>query len=112
MELIGESFEQKCGDTLLVLSKEKINNKYAYRCQFQKYPYEGIYYKEAILKGGCNNPQIELSQMIGKEFFQNCGDILIVLAKSKEKNLQNNSYLWECEFKNYPYKLLCERDIF
>ena len=45
-----------------------------------------------------------MEDFIGKEFPQNCGDILKVIKKSDKKYYSN--YFYECEFIKYPYKCL------
>ena len=101
---IGQIFPQNCGDSILVL--EKTENKqytnYLYRCIFQKYPYECLSIKGNIIKGVVNNPLIEENEFIGKEFLQNCGDILKIFRKTNKK--YKETYLYECEFIKYPYK--------
>lgn len=104
-EIIGNIYHQNCGDDLKVIKKteEKKDGKYLYFCKFLKYPYDIFVLKGQILRGVVNNPQIEQKEFIEKLWPQNCGDILRVIKKSEDK--MNNSYLWECEFIKYPYKL-------
>ena len=52
-----------------------------------------------------------MEEIIGKEFKQNCGDILVVNSKSDNKGYQNKS-LYNCTFKKYPITLeFLKRDI-
>lgn len=106
--LIGQEFIQHCGDILIVknsIRKEK--NRLYYICEFKNHPYKVVCEKRAFLKGEVYNPQIELDEFVGKEFKQNCGDILKVLRKSEQK--QGNIALFECEFLKYPYKILARK---
>jgi DNA-directed RNA polymerase subunit H (RpoH/RPB5) len=99
---IGKEFPQNCGDSLFVLEKTKIrkNGSFLYECEFQKYPYKLLAFKDKIIKGSVNNPQIEQVEFIDKIWPQNCGDDLKIIRKSDKKNY------WECEFIKYPYKIL------
>lgn len=101
-EFIGKEFKQNCGDTLLVLEKTTIqkNQRYLFRCQFQKYPYEILVEKQRIIRGSVLNPKIEEQNFIGKEIRQNCGDILRVIEKSDKSDGKN--VLYKCKFLNYP----------
>ena len=105
-DFINKIYLQNCGDSLLVLEKSNIKDKsntYYYRCQFQKYPFEGFYTKQNILKGTVLNPQIEQVEFIEKIWPQNCGDSLRILRKTEEKIYSN--VLFECEFIKYPFKI-------
>ena len=99
---IGKEFPQNCGDSLFVLEKTKIrkNGSFLYECESQKYPYKLLAFKDKIIKGSVNNPQIEQVEFIDKIWPQNCGDDLKIIRKSDKKNY------WECEFIKYPYKIL------
>ena len=108
-DFIGKEFPQKCGDSLLVLEKsnKKQNTNYLYKCKFIKYSYQCFVRKSMVINGSVVNPLIEENEFIGKEFLQNCGDILKVIKKSNEKI--NSISLFECEFQKYPYKCLCSK---
>ena len=109
-DFIGKCWKQNCGDDLFVIEKtnEKKDRKYLYKCQFQKYFLEGYFHKDKILRGVVNNPQIEQVEFIDKIWLQNCGDSLKIIKKSDKK--QGRSYLWECEFIKYPYKVISSKD--
>lgn len=49
------------------------------------------------------------NKIINSIFPQNCGDSLKVIKKSN-KQYFDKSYLWECEFVKYPYKVLARID--
>lgn len=51
---------------------------------------------------------MENLNFIGTEWIQHCGDILVVIKKSSI--YKNKEYLWECEFKKYPYKIFCYKN--
>ena len=59
--IIGKTYPQNCGDSLIVLEKVKLekSTRYLYRCQFQKYPCEVIVQKGHILNGKVCNNKIE-----------------------------------------------------
>ena len=78
-EFVGKIFPQNCGDNLKILSK--FEGKEYYECEFQKYPYKIIAYKNYFLKGSVINPLIEKNEFIGKIFPQKCGFDLEVLNK-------------------------------
>lgn len=103
---IGQEFLQNCGDTLIVLEETKIRKSghICYKCRFKKYIYEVIETGNHIKLGKVNNPQIEQVEFIDKIWPQKCGYNLKIIKKSNLKN--NNTYLWECEFVEYPYKKL------
>ena len=107
---IGKEFPQNCGDSLFVLEKTKIrkNGSFLYECEFQKYPYKLLAFKDKIIKGSVNNPQIEQVEFIDKIWPQNCGDDLKIIRKSNK--LSNRKYLWECEFIKYPHKCLASKE--
>ena len=105
-EFIGQIIKQNCGDFLKVLEKVSIY-KNKYKCIFLNHPYEIIAAKDNILRNKVNNPQIEIDEICFKFWPQNCGDILRVIKKSEEK--KNGNYLWECEFINYPCKILARK---
>jgi hypothetical protein len=108
-EFCGKLYPQNCGDILYVIKKteEKDNwGKFKFLCEFQKYPYKLLCIKGSILKGTVLNPRIEQEEFIGKEFKQNCGDILKVLRKTEEKQGYQKHFLYEVEFIKYPCKLL------
>ena len=46
-----------------------------------------------------------MEELKGKIWKQNCGDSLIVLKKTEERN-NDNKVLYLCEFQKYPYKIL------
>jgi len=105
-EFINKIWPQHCGDSLKIIEKsKKADNKgeYLWECEFIKYPYKILTYKNKILKGCVNNPLIEENEFIGQEFLQHCGDILKVIKKTDKK--QNNISLYECEFIKYPCKI-------
>ena len=103
---VGQIIKQNCGDSLKVL--EKISTyKNKYRCIFLNHPYEIIAAKDNIIRNKVNNPQIEIDEFCSKIWLQNCGDSLRVIKKSEEK--KNETYLWECEFINYPCKILARK---
>ena len=97
--IIGNFYEQNCGDVLLVLEKIKLkeNARWLYRCQFQKYPNEIVTQKGHILNGKVYNNKIDDYNFIEKIFPQNCGDSLKVIRKIK-------AGYYEVEFINVPYK--------
>jgi hypothetical protein len=105
-DFIGKLYPQNCGDNLRVI--EKTENKdykgnYLYKCKFQKYPFEGLFFKQNILNGRVNNPQIEQVEFIEKIWPQNCGDSLKILRKTEEKS-KDGKFLFECIFIKYPHK--------
>ena len=99
VEFIDKIWPQNCGDDLKIVKKtdkKQGSNNYLYECEFIKYPCKVISYKQCILNGSVNNPQIEQVEFIDKIWPQKCGDFLKVLKKSDKK--QGNNFLWECEF--------------
>ena len=101
-DFIGNFYPQT-EDILQVieLSDKKIHTTPLYKCKFINHPFIIYETKNHILRGHIGNPQIELDELIGKEFPQNCGDSLIVLEKTTKKD-NNGSFLWKCEFQKYP----------
>ena len=53
------------------------------------------------------NPLIEKNEFIGKEFPQNCGDILKVIRKTDKKD--KSGFFYECEFQKYKYLILSQK---
>ena len=108
MDIVNKIFPQR-GDSLKVLSKlnKKYNEKYLYECEFIKYPCKIELIKSRILEGNVVNPLIEENEFVGKIYPQNCGDSLRVLRKTEEYSSGN--FLFECEFLNYPCKILARK---
>lgn len=106
-EFIGKEYLQNCGDTLIVLEKtnEKKGTNCLYKCEFKNTPSIAYAEKAHILKGSVLNTKIEEENFINKLWKQNCGDILKI--KDKTFNKEQNCYLWNVEFINYPYKTSC-----
>ena len=92
-EFIKKVWPQNCGDSLKIIEKQQ--NSKNWICQFINYPYEVLASKEHIISGQVFNYEIDNSNFIGKEFLQNCGDILIVKEKIQDK--------FKVEFIKYPY---------
>ena len=99
---INKIYPQYCGDNLEVLEKSNryINTIPLYKCKFQKYPCIIYETKSHILRGNIKNPEIEKINFIGKEFPQNCGDILKVIEKT-DKQDNGYNFLWKCQFIKY-----------
>ena len=51
---------------------------------------------------------MEDKEFIGKIFKQNCGDSLLILEKTTNKN-KNGNYLFRAYFQKYPYEILVEK---
>ena len=111
VEFIDKIWPQKCGDSLKIIKKsdKKQGNLYLWECEFIKYPCKIFVRKEHILCGSVLNPKIEENDFIGHIFSQKCGDSLIVLKKTNEKDLQNHHYLYEYKFQKYFYKGLSKK---
>lgn len=105
VEFVQKIWQQNCGDKLKIFNEKK-NGKW--KCQFVKYPYVIYSDKTTIINGQVNNPQIEIEEFLFKKWKQNCGDILRVLKKT-DKYIYN-AVLFECEFINYPYKVLATKN--
>ena len=106
-EFIGKKYFQKASDDFLIVKKKtnkKQGNITLFECEFQKYPCIVYSAKKEILNGSVLNPRIEEEEFVNKIWFQNCGDSIKVLKKTNQK--RGSSYLWECEFQKYPYKIL------
>jgi hypothetical protein len=114
-EFLGEEFLQNCGDILKVLEKTSQKTKSGirlFRCQFQKYPHEVFAPKANILSGSVLNPFIEENEFLNKEYKQNCGDIIIPLEKSNQKQCEgdkSSGYLYKCKFLEYPCEILASK---
>lgn len=96
-EFISKIWSQNCGDNIKVKGKSSIkkNGKYLYECEFQKYPYQGFFFKQKIIDGSVLNPEIENSVFIGKIFKQlNCS--LKVIEKTNTKNPHGSDFLYKC----------------
>lgn len=108
---LNKIWKQNCGDSLKIIKKldEKIGNAVLYECEFINYPCRLKRIKGNIINGEVLNPLIEEKEFIGKVFEQNCGDILKVIEKTKEQT-SNKSYLFRCQFLNYPSEVLCRKD--
>jgi hypothetical protein len=105
LNFIGTKWQQHCGDILTILRKSPKAGMWF--CQFEKYPFIKEFRKDVILRGEAVNPQIEIEEFKNKIWEQHCGDSLRVLRKTDV--YKNKEYLWECEFIEYPYKLLCDK---
>lgn len=111
---INKEIPQNCGDILRILKRtdEKRNYHWYYECEFLKYPLRIFAVKGDILRGVVNNPQIEQVEFVEKIWPQHCGDSLKVLEKVKIENKYKKGQdisLFECEFINYPYKVLATK---
>ena len=106
VEFVDKIWSQNCGDSLKILRKteEQGKNKhYLFECEFIKYPYKILTYKENIIRGLVMNPRIEEEEFIGKEYLQHCGSILKVLKKTDLKKNDKGNYLYKCQFLgDYP----------
>ena len=109
----GKIYKQKCGDSVKVISCERRpyskGTRAFFTCEFQKYPYTVIARAEQIEGGTLLNPEIENHEFIGQKFHQNCGDDLIVLKKIEKKE-KGGHVLYECEFVNYPSRVIRRKD--
>ena len=110
-DFIGKSWPQKCGDSLFVIEKIRKDNKTLFKCEFKKYSFIVYRFKSEVVKGSVLNPLIEENEFIGQIFPQHCGDDLKVLKKSSEKE-SNGNYFYECEFIQYPCKILARKSSF
>lgn len=111
-DIVGRTFLQNSGESILVLEKTKIknpSNKGAlfYIIQYLKYPFVELRTKRDILRGSCVNPLIEKYEFIGKYFEQHCGDVCIVLEKTEKREILSNgklgNFLYKIQFKKFPY---------
>ena len=110
-EFKNKIWTQNCGDNIKVLKKTKKKDKfnnYFWKCQFIKNPYKILATKNQIVRGQVKNPLLE--DFIGRAFEQKCNDFLVVLKKSNKKDNIGN-YLYECDFLNYPYKVLARKNL-
>jgi hypothetical protein len=111
-EFFNKLWPQNCGDVLKIIEKTSIkdtnNHHYLYRCQFLKYPYEGLFQKSNIIKGTVLNPQIEQVEFIDKIWPQNCGDSLRIIEKSTQKG--SGKFLWKCEFIKYKNIVFAQKE--
>lgn len=100
-EFLDKIWPQNCGDSLKIIEKIVRKGKVTlFKCEFIKYPFEIYTYKDSILKGQVQNPNIEQFEFIGKEFKQNCGDSLKVIEKTNNKS--GNNFYYKCKFLKYP----------
>jgi hypothetical protein len=107
-EFIDKLWPQNCGDSLKIIKKIPSQIKgesCSWECEFLKYPCRVILKKEAILRGYCNNPQIDIVEFLQKEWPQNCGDSVRVEESNKFKlrNDGRKSKLYKYTFLKYPY---------
>ena len=106
---INKIFPLKNGNHIKILNKVNSDNKkdVLFECEFIEYPNIKILaYKGNILKGLVSSLELEENkEFIGKEFKQNCGDIIRVLEKTTEKN-RDGKFFFKCEFIKFPYTLL------
>ena len=111
-EFIGNSFLQNCGDTLIVKKKslQKCGNISLFEVKFINYPFETLATKRNIQKGEVNNPNIELSEFVGKTFELKTGRFKIDY-KTNEKKLKE--WLFVGHFINEegiePTKIKCTK---
>lgn len=107
-EFIDKIWPQHCGDSLKIIKRIPSQIKgeaCSWECEFIKYPYKIILKKEAIIRGVCYNPQIDIKEFVQKEWKQNCGDSVRVEESNKFKlrNDGRKSKLYKYTFIKYPY---------
>ena len=100
-EFIKKEWPQNCGDTLKILSKEYKNNRCYWKCEFINSKDIILGTKSEIKKGTITNYiSKEQKDFIGKEFPQNCGDILKVIKRTNKRD-NSGQILFECSFQKY-----------
>ena len=97
-----KEYKQKDGDFLIILGKG--TKKDYVVCISKKYQNKFEAKKCHIISGCVNNPEKDNFEFIGKSFLQKCGDTLLVVEKTKEKD-KDGSYLFRCRFLKYPYEI-------
>ena len=112
-DFIGREFPQNCGDSLLVLSetnKRSNDGHILFNCYSLKFNNYILGDKRGIIKGYIRNPKIE-EFWTNSLHFQNCGDSLKIIRKTnlKKNNKPKESFLYECEFIKYSFKVFATK---
>lgn len=107
-KFLQKEWPQHCGDILIILEKSNIkdnsNREFLWEATFKKYPFKIKRTKGDIIQGKCVNPEIERIEFLEKEWFQKCGDTLIILEKTNI--IRNKCTLFRCKFKNIKCEIL------
>lgn len=104
--MIGKEFKNKKGQNFRVLSKS--NNKsssgnYKWNILFLESGNEYEVNKASILNGSIYDKLYEEQKFISGIYPQKCGDSLKIIRKTNNKI--GSTFLYECEFLKYPYKI-------
>lgn len=116
IEFFEKEWNQPYGEMVILTGNvKKENGKTLYEIQYKNNFYKDWKPKHDIINGKCYNPKLkevkEEEFLLGK-YIQRCGDTLKIIKRTDKKCISNHKtgelggYLYECEFENYPCKVL------